>query len=288
MRIVVTGATGLLGRELLSLFVASGHDVIGLGHAELDLEEADSVSRLTGLQPEVLINCAAWTDVDGCARDPDRAMRINGRGAGLVAQAADRAGALTVQVSTNEVFDGQEHRAYTEADEPNPINPYGASKLAGEWAVAAAGRHLIVRTAWIFGVGRGFPSRIIAAAQRADERGEPLGVVDDEWGNPTPASALAKAIASAVHLREDASHPTILHLAGEPPVTRYGWAMKLIEGLPKPPRIEPIPLASYQRPSRVPPHAVLDTSRSRAAGIEPLDWRRNLAQGAMTETRPGR
>lgn len=288
MRIVVTGATGLLGRELVSVFDAAGHEVIGLGHAELDLEQADSVARLTGLEPEVVINCAAWTDVDGCARDPARAMRINGRGAGLVAGAAERAGALTVQVSTNEVFDGLEQRAYTEADEPNPINPYGASKLAGERAGAEAGRHLIVRTAWIFGAQGGFPARITAAAQLASERGEPLRVVDDEWGNPTPAPALAQAIASAIRLWSDAGHPTILHLAGEPPVTRYAWAMRIIAGLPKPPRVERIPLASYQRPSRVPQHAVLDTSRSKAIGVEPLDWQRSLAEGVVAKPGLGR
>lgn len=285
MRIVVTGANGLLGQELVNVFHGTGHDVVGLGHAELDLEDADSVARLAHLQHDVLINCAAWTDVDGCARDPARAMLINGRGAGLVAAAAERAGALTVQVSTNEVFDGQTHRSYSEADEPNPLNPYGGSKLAGERAVAEAGRHLIVRTAWIFGVQRGFPSRIAAAARRAGERGEPLRIVDDEWGNPTPAHALAEAIAGAVRLWPDVGHPTILHLAGEPPVTRYEWAMRIMEDLPQPPRIERIPSASYKRPSRVPPHAVLNTSLSKAIGVQPLDWQRSLADEVAGTTR---
>ena len=131
-RIVVVGAGGLLGRALLQVFESRGDEVIGLTHADVELTDPDSLEAIRTSRPGVVVNAAAWTDVDGCARDPDRAMRINGVGPGVVARVAAEAGALVIQVSTNEVFDGLERRTYLEDDATNPINPYGASKLAGE------------------------------------------------------------------------------------------------------------------------------------------------------------
>lgn len=118
-------------------------------------------------------------------------MRINGDGAGRVADEAERIGALAIQISSNEVFAGAPGVAYGEDDEPGPINPYGVSKLLGERAVAdAATRYLLVRTAWVHSPTRGFPARIAAAAEHARSSGEPLRIVDDEWGNPTPVASL--------------------------------------------------------------------------------------------------
>ncbi len=186
-RTAITGAVGQLGTELVRAFAAAGDEVLALARPEFDITRPADLKRLTAWRPDVVVNSAAWTDVDGCARDPERAMRINGEAAGAVAAAGAAAGALSVQISTNEVFDGELDRPYAEDDEPSPINPYGASKLAGERAVATANpRHLIVRTAWLFGPrGTNFVTKILAAAERARAAGEPLRVVDDEWGNPT-------------------------------------------------------------------------------------------------------
>ena len=275
----VTGAGGLLGRQLVAAFEAAGDRVVGLAHPEIDLERPDSLAVIAEAGPDLVVNAAAWTDVDGCARNPERAMRVNGAGPGLVAEQAARAGASVVQISTNEVFDGSREQAYAEDDEPNPINPYGAAKLAGERAVAAAtDRHLVIRTAWLFGPERGFPARIRAAALRAVEADDLLSVVEDEWGNPTPVASLATAIVAAWRLIGTPDHPRVLHLAGEPPATRLDWAREILADLPV--RVEPIRQADYPRPSRVPPRAVLAVDRARALGLPAIDWRAAMAEAA--------
>jgi len=281
-RVAVTGASGLLGRALVNAFRGAGHEVIPLTHAHVDLLNQPSLARITEANPDIVVNAAAWTDVDGCALDPERAMRINGDGAGLVAEAAARAGALAVQVSTNEVFDGKRQAPYEEDDLPNPINPYGASKLAGERAVAdATDRHLVIRTAWLFDDGRGFPAKIRAAAERAIIAGEPLRVVEDEWGNPTPVEPLANAIMGATRMATPAEHPNILHLAGEPPTSRLGWAQVILADVPV--QLQPVKQAAYSRPSRVPAQAVLGTRRAHALGLPPIAWQSTTS---ATEARP--
>lgn len=269
--VIIVGASGLLGRALCRAFEERGDEVIGLTRADVDLTDPGSFEAIRTSRPGVVVNAAAWTDVDGCARDPDRAMRINGVGPGLVAEAATAAGALVIQVSTNEVFEGLEHRAYGEDDATNPINPYGASKLAGERAVAAVtDRHLIVRTAWLFGPARGFPARITAAADRAAALGEALSVVEDEWGNPTPARELATVISAAASLAMADPELRLLHIAGEPPASRYTWAEKILAVHPV--AIRPTRQAEFARDSRVPPHAVLALDRARSLGLPAIRW----------------
>jgi dTDP-4-dehydrorhamnose reductase len=245
-----------------------------LARPDFDITRAADLEWLTAWGPDVVVNSAAWTDVDGCARDPERAMRINGDAAGAVAAAAAAAGALIVQISANEVFDGTAERPYAEDDEPNPINPYGASKLAGERAVVVANpRYLIVRTAWLYGPGeRNFPRKIRAVAERMLAEGRPLRVVDDERGNPTDVRWLAPAVGRLVELvMAGAAGFGIHHLAGEPATSRLDWARAILRDSPV--TIEPMRLDEYLRDSRVPPHAVLDVSRAAGLGIEPFDWR---------------
>jgi dTDP-4-dehydrorhamnose reductase len=273
VRVAITGSGGQLGRQLITAFERTA-EVVPLGHGDLDLAEPDAGRLLADANPDVVVNAAAWTDVDGCARDPRRAMELNGRAPGRLAGAT---GALFVQVSTNEVFDGSADAPYAETDAPNPINPYGASKLAGERAVAAAApRHLIVRTAWLFGPGgRNFATKILDAATDAAARAESIRVVADEWGNPTWTPALAGAIVAAASL-PDHLRPSILHLAGQPAVTRLGWAERVLAvrgGLPPP---SPIPGATFARPSKVPPRAVLATGLAESLGLPPIDWRSEL------------
>lgn len=268
--VVVTGAGGQLGRQLVAAFTTAGDRVIGLDRAALDIADPSPTAEILRHEPKVVVNAAAWTDVDGCARDPERAMELNGLAPGRLARAAADAGALFLQVSTNEVFDGQAMQAYAEDAPTAPINPYATSKLAGEQAVAAVGgEHLIVRTAWVFGPGGvNFPSRIVRAALGARERHEPLRVVADELGNPTWAPDLAQRMVAAVA----AGLRGVLHLAGEPPASRFAWAQLILRDLPGM-DIQPIAQSEYQRASAVPPRAVLDISRARAAGLEPMDWR---------------
>jgi len=271
-RVAITGASGQLGTELVRAFADAGEEILPLARPAFDITRDVDLRRLTDWRPDIVVNSAAWTDVDGCARDPKRAMSINGTAAGSVASAAARAGALIVQVSTNEVFDGALERAYTEDDEPNPINPYGAAKLAGERLVAAANaHHLIVRTAWLFGPGRSnFVTKILAAANRARASGQPLRVVEDEVGNPTPTPWLAAAIVD-LSRREAASVHGVLHAAGSPVTSRLGWAHEILSGTNV--EIVPIRLSDFPRASTVPPRAALSSRRLAELGIPAGDWR---------------
>ena len=274
-RVAITGAGGQLGRQLVVTFSRAGWDVLGLGHDQVDITSAGSLHQVTAWEPGVVINAAAWTDVDGCARDPDRAGLVNGVAAGWLARAAAKREALMVQISTNEVFDGTAAGPYAEDAEPKPINPYGESKLLGEHEVAAANpHHLIVRTAWIFGPGgRNFPTKIIEVARRQISAGRPVRVVTEELGNPTWAPDLAAGIQQAVGLAlEGRIGTTVLHLAGEPATSRFAWAEAILSGLPG---VEVLPISAddYARPSRVPRRAVLSTEQARSLGIAPSDWR---------------
>ena len=265
-RVAITGAGGQLGRQLVDAFQRAGHEVRGLTHAELDITDAAGADRLRRWRPEVIVNSAAWTDVDGCARDPDRAMRVNAEAAGLVAELAASAGAHVVQVSTNEVFDGSADRPYRPDDDPSPINAYGRSKLAGERAVATATpNHLVVRTAWLFGPGGdNFVTKILAAAGRMRDAGEPLRVVEDELGNPTWTPDLATAIVGLI----DADRRGTLHAAGSPAISRLGWARVAVDAAGVDVRIEPVSSASFERASTPPLRAVLDPS----PGVPDMAW----------------
>lgn len=269
-RIVVTGAAGQLGRELVRALSVAGDEVLGLARPSFDITTPAHLERLVDWRPEVVINTAAWTDVDGCAGDPIRAMWINGEAAGAVAEAAARAGALGFQISTNEVFDGTLERPYVEHDDTNPINPYGVSKLAGERLAASANpRTVIVRTAWLYSDAHGFPAKIRKAEERSRLTGEPLRVVADEWGNPTPAAWLADAL--LVLLGAPELDPGIYHLAGIPATNRYEWAQHVLG--PGDRGLTPISRSEFTRPSVVPERAVLDVSLAASMGIAPVDWR---------------
>ena len=217
-----------------------GDEVLPLMRPEFDLTRTGDLRRLTAWSPDVVINSAAWTDVDACAGDPAHAIAINGTAAGAVAEAAARAGALIVQISTNEVFDGSLDRPYTEDDSPNPI----------------------VRTSWLFGAhGSNFVTKILAAADRASAAGVPLRVVADEWGNPTSTTWLAGAIRKLAEVVLDGSeNGGIWHRAGQPAASRVAWARRILHGTDA--QITEISLDEYPRPSRVPPRATLTTKRA--------------------------
>ena len=208
------------------------------------------------------MHAAAWTDVDGCARDPELAMARNGHATGVLARACAERGSDLVIVSTNEVFDGSlaEGEAYGPDAEPDPINPYGVSKLAAERAAIAAfdsatGQLGIVRTAWLFGSPESdFPSRILAAAARTRDGGPPLRVVGDEWGTPTYTRDLAEAIVDL--LAEDAVAGTH-HIVNGGVATRSEWARDAIGRAGLSVDIVEILATDWPRPSTVPPRAIL-------------------------------
>lgn len=194
----------MLGTEAACLLAAQGHEIIAAGHCStpgglrpLDITDFAAVRALTNeVKPNVILHAAAYTNVDGCERDPDRAHRVNALGTWSVASAAEEAGAAIVVISTDFVFDGAKAEPYTEFDTPRPINHYGASKLAGEnLARAACRRCYIVRTSWLFGVqGKNFPYTILALAKTKPE----IPVVADQFGTPTYTVDLVEAIAGII------------------------------------------------------------------------------------------
>jgi dTDP-4-dehydrorhamnose reductase len=268
-RVAIIGAAGQLGRELVRTFGEAGDEVLALALPAFDVTRTADLARLSTWRPDIVVNSAAWTDVDGCAQDPESAVRINGTAAGAVAETAARVDALVVQISTNEVFDGTQERPYTEADRPSPINPYGVSKFVGEQLVSLLNpRHLIVRTAWLFGPGAdNFVGKVHRAAAHAEATSMPMRIVADEWGNPTWVPWLA----DAVRVAAERELTGLLHLAGQPAATRIDWARVALEG--RMVSITPITSAEYRRPSRAPLRAILSTALAESYGISPISWR---------------
>jgi dTDP-4-dehydrorhamnose reductase len=190
VKTLVTGAGGLVGRAVAQHCTRSGDEIIGLDHAALDISDAQAVNATIDRErPEILFNCAAWTDVDGCESNPDRAQVANARGPELLALACRRVGALLITISTDYVFDGEKEGFYTQRDQPNPQSVYALSKLAGEQrAQNAWARTIVVRTGYIFGSGgTNFLSTMVERARR----GEHLKVINDSYGTPTYAPDLA-------------------------------------------------------------------------------------------------
>jgi len=272
MKILLTGHKGQLGRTLLPLLAA--HDIYGLDLPEHDITDRPALCALArDFRPDLILHPAAFTNVDGCARDPVLAYRVNGMGTQNVALTAAEVGAEMLYVSTNEVFDGNAVEPYHEWAAINPINAYGRSKLAGEWYV----RHLltrfyIVRTMWLYAAGgRNFPHRII---ELADEHGS-LNVVTDEVGNPTYAADLARAIAALVETHAYG----VYHLINEGIASRYEFAQEILrlsgrEHI----SLAPITSADFQRASTPPLYAPLANTAAAALGIYLRPWKEALAE----------
>ena len=270
MRIVVTGADGRLGSRLVEVLAEKGHSVVGVDIDDFDIVDFAVLSEFVPKHndAELIIHCAAWTDVDGCARDPDKAIRVNGFGAQHMALAAAEVGAAILYVSSNEVFDGRASAPYREYDPPAPINPYGYSKWVGEQAVMHLNpRHYVVRTAWLFAHGgRNFVETILGAARE----GKPLRVVVNEVANPTYCDDLAEAIARLIETRRYG----IYHLTNAGSCSRYDLARRALDrsGFADTP-IEPITAQMWPRPSTPPEYTALANLAGASLGIRLPDWR---------------
>lgn len=268
MRILIVGAAGRLGSSLHHLLGEAGHDVAAVDQEQVDITDLGTLRALTrDFQPELVINSAAWTDVDGCARDPERAITVNGFGAQHVALAAADVGAAVVYVSTNEVFDGRLNRAYYEYDRANPPNPYGYSKWVGEQATINVNpKHYIVRTAWLFAHGgRNFIHSILNAAKA----GKPLRVVANEVANPTYTDDLAEAITRLIETERYGTY----HLVNEGACSRYTFARYALDraGMADTP-IEKISSFEWQRPSVPPPYCELVNLAGKMVGVTLRPW----------------
>jgi dTDP-4-dehydrorhamnose reductase len=255
--VCVTGAGGQVGLALREWLP----DARYLGRADLDITDPEAVGRdLSGAA--VVVNCAALTDVDGCERDPQAAHRVNAGGAANVAAAAPR----VIQLSTEYVFDGELEREYREDDEPRPRSAYGRSKLAGERAVLEAGPNLVVRTSWVFGDGQNFLRAVLAA----DRAGRELRVVDDQWGRPTWARDLARALAT---LAAPDGPAGIVHVTGDGEPCTWADLAELAVGRP----VQRISSAEWGAPAARPRRALLALERARSMGLPLTDWRTSVA-----------
>jgi dTDP-4-dehydrorhamnose reductase len=273
MRLAITGAAGMLGQGLVAAARGAGLDVTPLPRAELDIVDADAVAdALMAARVDVVVNCAAWTDVDGAERDADLALAVNGAGAGNVARAATACGAWTIHISSDYVFDGAKRSPYLEPDPVSPLSSYGRSKLAGERAVAAEApeRHTIVRSSWLFGAGGPcFPATILRLAAERDE----LKVVDDQLGCPTFTGHLAAAL---VELCAREARPVgLLHVAGGGSCSWYEFAREIVAGACVSCEVRPCTTSEMPRPATRPAYSVLRSERGAPALP---DWRRGLAE----------
>ncbi len=285
MRIAVTGRQGQVARALLEAGRALGVGIITLGRPELDLAEPETIEpAIRAASPDVVVNAAAYTTVDQAEREPEIAAKINKAGAGAVAAAAKVLRVPIIHLSTDYVFNGAKTSPYVEDDPVAPTSAYGASKLDGERAVAAANcDHVILRTAWVYApYGNNFVRTMLALAEMREE----VRVVADQRGCPTYAPDIADAIIRIAHnLLKDGSDPRlrgIFHLAGVGETTWAGFAETIFEymagmGLRRP-ILTPITSAEYPTRARRPANSRLNCAKlARIHGIELPHWRDSLA-----------
>lgn len=276
MRVLVAGASGLVGMAVSKHCSALGDEVFGYTHQTLDITDAAVVEKLFAKhQPEAVINCAAWTDVDGCELDPERAMLSNARGPENLATASRRVGALLITISTDYVFDGKKDGFYTQRDDPNPESVYGRSKLEGERrAQLASARTVVVRTGFVFGHnGTNFLSTVIDRARR----GERLKVINDARGTPTYARDLAARLRDLAQL----NLPGVFHVVNSGEGASYadfaGMAIKVAEC--EAASLEPVSMAALHRPAPRPVNSCLKCLLSEAVGLPALPpWQQALRE----------
>jgi dTDP-4-dehydrorhamnose reductase len=257
MRILITGVGGMLGHDVYQAALAEGHEAVGLARSELDIADRDAAfAAVSGARPEVVVNCAAWTDVDGAEDHYRAALEVNGPGAGHVAAAAASVGAWAVHVSSDYVFNGGKGVPYVESDVVDPISAYGRSKLEGELEVAQAAphAHTIVRSSWLFGAaGKCFPKTILRLASERDH----LDVVSDQFGCPTFTGHLAAALIElAVNRRLGA-----LHVAGAGHCSWFEFARAIVAAAGVDCEVSPISSEQYPQAARRPAYSALASER---------------------------
>lgn len=247
----------MLGQDIRGACEAGGIEPIALAHAELDIADPAAVQAAFGdARPDVVVNCAAWTNVDGAEEHERDAIAINGAGAGNVARAAAEHGAWTIHISSDYVFDGHKDAPYVESDAVDPLSAYGRSKLEGEQLVARAApdSHTIVRSSWLFGTGgRCFPKTILRlAAER-----ERIDVVGDQIGCPTYTGHLARALVQMAGARTSG----VLHVAGSGQCSWFEFAREIVAAAGLGCAVRAIDTAHYPTPARRPAYSVLRSER---------------------------
>ena len=290
-RILLTGKTGQVGWELNRTLQPLGQ-VIAVDRSAVDLSSPDTIIKgIREAKPDLIVNAAAYTAVDKAETEPELAMAVNGIAPGVIAEEAKRLGAAVVHYSTDFVFDGRKLTPYTETDEPNPLNVYGKTKLAGERAIQAVGiPHVIFRTSWVYGSrGHNFMLTILRLAKEREE----LRVVDDQIGAPTwcrtIAEATAKIFARLIPPEEtgkarvppaqfwDEGISGTYHLSAGGRTSWYGFASAIVDAErksnPKVARVIPIPTEEYLLPAPRPKNSLLDNAKlTTTFGLKQMEW----------------
>lgn len=266
MRVLITGAGGQVGRELVDVFTTDGHAVAGFDHSGLDITDRDAVrAAVVEFHPDAIVHSAAWTAVDACEGDPDRAFAVNAMGTRFVVEAARLVGAAVHHISTDYVFDGTKDSPYVEWDEPNPRSIYGMSKLAGERELDDGST--IIRTSWVCGF---HGANMVKTILRLAAENETLSFVDDQRGCPTFADDLAAMIARLVTERRTGT----FHVTNAGAVSWFEFAREvLLASGQHPERVRPVATAELQppRPAPRPANSVLDHGALRLSGIDTMD-----------------
>jgi dTDP-4-dehydrorhamnose reductase len=281
-RIVISGAGGQVGSWLAREAAAQGRDVLALTSSQWDITDPQ-VARQIVKSGDVVINCAAYTNVDGAEGDEQRAHAVNAAGAEHIAQACAHVGARMIQISTDYVFDGRASQPYEIDDETAPQSVYGRTKLAGERAVLAAlPEAVVVRTAWVYtGAGKDF----VAVMRRLAAGDGIVEVVDDQTGSPTYVPDL---VAALLQVADGKVHAPLVHAANGGAVSRFGQARAVFEGVgADPERVVPVSSADNPRPAPRPSYSVLSSRASEQAGLSPLrPWQDALADALGAAARP--
>ncbi len=277
MRVLITGAGGQLGIDLVAVCHAAGDEVVALDRAGLDIaDRARVLEAVSSAKPDVVVNCAAWTEVDACESDPARAQATNGMAVRWIAEACERSNAHLIQMSTDYVFDGTLHRAYRESDATNPQSVYGCSKLVGEQeALKLGAAATVVRTSWVCGRNG---ANMVKTVMRLAREHEQISFVSDQVGNPTFTQDLAPVVRRIALDRVSG----VVHITNQRSCSWHQFAQAVVVAMGEDPTIVvPVTTAELQppRPAPRPANSVLDNAALRAAGYPMLrDFHEPLAE----------
>jgi dTDP-4-dehydrorhamnose reductase len=276
LRWLVTGAGGMVGHDVCAALETRGEPVVALTKSDLDITDVPAVREaVRRVRPDVIVNCAAYTKVDDAETNEHLATAINGSAVEFLADAANDADALLVQISTDFVFDGAKRTPYEVNDPPAPLSAYGRSKLIGEHAASGSSKHIILRTAWLFGIHG--PNFVEAIRNQVRKGTNPLRVVNDQRGRPTYTPHLAEAIVRIARVgHEDADARGIIHYADTPECTWFDFARAIVG---EDAIVNPVTSDAFVRPAQRPAYSVLSTERyQRLTGVTPQSWEDGLRE----------
>lgn len=277
MKILITGANGQLGQELIAVFQNSVQTILALSHKDLDITNAENVAEvLTKEKPAIVINCAAYTAVDKAEAESQKAYNINESGAKNIAVSCHENGIKLIHISTDFVFDGSYSMPYLESDTTNPLSVYGKSKLAGELAILQNNpESIIIRTSWLYSsFGANFLKTIIRLCGERDE----LGIVADQIGSPTYAFDLAMTIKSICESEKLSSTNGIFHFSNQGVGSWYDFAVCIAQQIGSKTKINPIATSQYPTPATRPHYSVMNTSKIKSTfGISIPHWQASVA-----------